>query len=123
MPERLVSLGYGRPANTLALALLVLGICTDNKKDPLALDDLALITDFFDGSSYFHRVQLFIAMNNSPLRQIVRTHFECHFVSRKETDIVNAHATRDVRQNLMTIVQTDTKCGTWQCLQDLPFDA
>jgi hypothetical protein len=38
----------------LALALLVLRNDADNPHNSVALDDLALVADFLDASSYFH---------------------------------------------------------------------
>jgi hypothetical protein len=38
----------------LTLTLLVASVAADDPDDTLALDDLALGADWFDGSSYFH---------------------------------------------------------------------
>jgi hypothetical protein len=39
---------------SLALALLVLGVCADHHDFALAFDDLAFFADRFYGRSYFH---------------------------------------------------------------------
>ncbi len=41
-------------SETLALALFVFWISADNEQDSFSLNDLALSTNFFDGSSHFH---------------------------------------------------------------------
>lgn len=68
-------------------------------------------------------VRLFIAVNYSPLGQIIRTHFERYLVSREETNVVDSHATRDMGQNFMTVIEPYTKSRARQGLQDLSFDA
>ena len=35
---------------------------------------------------------------------------------------MDAHATRNMSQNFMTVVETDAKGGAGQCFQNFPFD-
>lgn len=100
----------------LALTLLMLWIGTDNKKDALSLHNFALITDFFDGSSYFHILAgsflaywLFIAEHDSSLGKVVGTHFQRHAITWQQPDVVYAHATGNMSQNLVTVIETNTK--------------
>lgn len=34
---------------------------------------------------------------------------------------MDSHATRNMGENFMTIIETDTESGAWQCLQNLPL--
>jgi hypothetical protein len=39
-----------------SLLLLMLGVRADHPHDPLAADDLAILTDSFNAASYFHNI-------------------------------------------------------------------
>ena len=46
----------------LALALLMLGVLTDDHDLPLALDDLALLTHLLNRRTYFHSIITFLSV-------------------------------------------------------------
>ena len=49
-------------ARALALALLVLGVLTDDHDLPLALDDFALLTHLLNRRTYFHSIITFLSV-------------------------------------------------------------
>ena len=107
----------------LSLALLKAGVLfVNNKQLALSLHDLAINAAFFNGSSNFHclffiwflltafsflrsafSVKLFIPENDPTPAQIIRTHFNPHFVTRQYPDVVHPHFSRDGGQYFVTV--------------------
>jgi hypothetical protein len=95
----------------LSLALFEAGILlVDDKQLAFSLHDLAINAAFFNGSSNFHCLffylvpasafrishpafsfKLFITENDPSPAQIVRTHFNPHFITRQNPDVVHPH--------------------------------
>lgn len=71
-------------------------------------------------SSYLWK-NLFIAQNNPPLGQIIRTHLKRYAIPWQQADIVDAHPAGNMGEDFMSIIETDAKGGARQCLYDFPF--
>ena len=96
----------------LALALLVLGVLADDANDPLAVDDLAFVTDWFYGGTDFHfryfpsefrawcwavrlprSSGLLVAVDDAAAVQVVWAEFDGDAISGKNANEVLAHTT------------------------------
>src|SRR5580704_1607465 len=130
----------------LALPLFVFRVYADHPHHTLAVDDLALVTDLLYRCSYFHKLQTlfpclrsfaslrmtptgsrfaharlaasFITVNNSSAIQIVGRKLYRDFVAGKNADKVLAHFARDMRQNLVLVLQFHLEHGIRQRFQD-----
>jgi hypothetical protein len=102
----------------LTLTLFVSRVCTDHSHDAFAANDLAILTNTFYRTSYFHKYHLFswltfkteihhklqlIPQHDSAPVQIIRRHFNNYRVSGKNTNKVHSHFTGNMRQNLVTV--------------------
>ena len=85
------------------LSLLLLKarvLFVDHIQPALSSYDLAISAAFFDRSSYLHFAcftyylllsTLFIPENYPAPAQVIWTHFNTHFITRQNTDIMHAH--------------------------------
>ena len=89
----------------------MLRVHTDHAYDAFSVNDFALVTNLFNGSSNLHNVSpiLFIPIHNPAARQIVRRKLDGDLVSRKNSNEVLSHFSRDVRQHLVLVFQLDAK--------------
>lgn len=60
-------------------------------------------------------------LDDPAFRKIVRAQFDDDAVAREKTDIVDAHLSGDMTENLMAIVELDAKCRTWKRLEHFPL--
>ena len=82
----------------LFLSLLVLGIRADHAYDTLAVNHLALIANLSDGSPDFHvQYRLLVTIRNAPTVEIVGRQLNQNSITRKNSDEVLTHLSRDMR--------------------------
>ena len=87
-------------------------IHADHPNHTITVNDLALVTDFFDRSPDFHfAVILFVAVDDSAPAQIIRRKFDRDLVSRKDPNEILSHFSRDVGQDHVFAFQFDTEHG------------
>ena len=81
----------------------MLWISADDSHHALAVNHLALITNFFDGRTYLHWTLSisFIPVSYTAAIQIVGRQLNQHSITRKNSDEVFPHLARDVRQHLV----------------------
>ena len=83
------------------------------------MDDLALVTNLLYRCPYFHNLlPLFVAVNDPAPGQIVRTELNRHPVARENANEILPHASRNMSQNLMLVLQLDFEHRVWQRLYD-----
>ena len=61
---------------------------------------------------------LLISKRYSSFCQIIGRHFQSHFVSWQNPDVVHPHLTRNMRQHFVAILQLHPEHGVGQCLLD-----
>ena len=73
----------------------MLGVVADNAHHALAVNHLALVTNFFDGRTYLHYTLsiLFIPVSYATAIQIVGRQLNQHSITRKNSDEMLAHFT------------------------------
>ena len=64
----------------LALALLVLGVLTDDHDLPLALDDFAFLTHLLNRRTYFHSIITFLSVRIVSLSMATGIYFDRHVI-------------------------------------------
>jgi hypothetical protein len=97
----------------LSLPLFMLRIDANHSHHALAVNDFALVTHLFYGSTDFH-------LSNSAPVQIVWGQLDQHSITRKNPNKMLAHLSRNMRQHLMLgILQLNSKHSVRQSLKDL----
>ena len=93
---------FGLTLTSLELRVLLV----DHIEATLTTYDLAVGSALLQGCSCLHILNdvLFVSEYDSAFRQIVRTHFHFHSVTRKNLDVVHTHLSRDVSGNGMTVL-------------------
>ena len=87
-----------------------------------ALHDLAILTTLLDGCFNFHSVKfLFVSERYSSFCQIIRGHFDPHFVSGQDPDIMHTHLARDVGDDHVAVVELDAEHRVGQGLDNGTF--
>src|SRR5712671_2290364 len=117
-----------RPKAVSALALFVFRVDADHPHHTLAVDDLALVTNFLYRCSYFHKPafscplsfftafskNLFVAIHNPAAIQIVRRKLDRDLIARKDTNEILAHLAGHMRQHLVLVLQFHAEHGVRQ---------
>ena len=110
-----------------ALALLVTGVLADHAHAAMAADDLALLADFLDARSDLHgdvlsRDFLLVAIRDATSGEVVGSQFHLHLVAGQDADVVHAHLSGDVREDLVTRIDLDAELGVGEGLYDRAFE-
>jgi hypothetical protein len=83
----------------------VLGIRADHAHYAFAVNHLALIANFSDGSPNFHvQYRLLITICNAPTVEIVGRQLNQNSITRKNSNEMLAHLSRNMSEHLMLIV-------------------
>ena len=102
----------------------MLGVRANHAHDSLAVNHLALIANFPDGSPNLHfDYRLLVTIRDTPAVEIVGRQLNQNPITRKNSDEMLAHLSRNVRQHLMLIfLKLDPKHSVGQSLEDLGHD-
>lgn len=102
----------------------MLRIRADHTHHTLAVNHLALVANFPNGSPNFHVPNpLLVPIRNASTVEIIGRQLNQNSITRKNSDEVFAHLSRDMRQHLMLIVfKLHPKHRVWQSLEDLGHD-
>jgi hypothetical protein len=102
----------------------MLGIRADHTHHALAVNDLALVANFPNGSPNFHvQYRLLVTIRNAPTVEIVGRQLNQNSITRKNSDEMLAHLSRNMRQHLMLIVfKLYSEHRIRQSLEDLGHD-
>ncbi len=65
--------------------------------------------------------RLFMPVGNSTFGKVVGGQLDRHFVTREDTDIMLAHASRDMTQKFVLIFKLHTKHGVGKVFQNRPL--
>ena len=94
-------------------------IDADHSNHSIAVNDLALVTDFFYRSPDFHwPPSLFVTIDNSAPGEVVRREFDGNLVSGEYPNKILSHFPGNVSQHHMFAFQFDPEHGIRQRLKD-----
>ena len=62
----------------------------------------------------------FQPLDNPSLGKVVRAHLDGNAIPWQQADIMDAHFSGDMSENLMTVVESDTKSRTWKRFSHFP---
>jgi hypothetical protein len=95
---------------------------------PFAANNLAISASFLDGCSYFHVfilisiylkfTGLFIPEGDPGLCQIVWTHFQLHFITWQNFDVVHPHFTGNMCCHNVSVFKFNPEHGVAQCFNN-----
>jgi hypothetical protein len=113
--------------NQLSLPLFMFRVDANHSHHAFAVNDLALVTHFLDRRPHFHLINLesffakplFVTVSNSSAIKVVRRELYEHSITRKDSNEMLAHLSRNMRQHLMlSLFQRDPKHSVRQGLKD-----
>jgi hypothetical protein len=102
----------------------MLGVRADHTHHTLAVNHLALVANFPNGSPNFHvQYRLLVTIRDAPTVEIIGRQLNQNSITRKNSDEVLSHLSRDMREHLMLIVfKLDPKHCVRKSLEDLGHD-
>src|SRR5436305_13875627 len=86
----------------LPLPLLVTRVRADDLNAPVAADHLAVVAHLLDARSYFH-LCLLVAIGDAATGEVVRRQLHLDAVTGQDADVVHAHLSGDVREDLVAV--------------------
>src|SRR5438105_2476657 len=104
----------------LPLPLLVTRVRADDLDAPVAADHLAVVAHLLDARTYFH-VCLLVAIGDSAAGEVVRRQLHLDAIPGQDADVVHAHLSGDVSEDLVSIVELHAKHRVGERFGDLPF--
>jgi hypothetical protein len=107
-------------------------IGADDHHVAMTADDLALLADRLNAGTDLHArpawVELFtdlsllVSIGDPTSGEVVRGEFNLYLVARKDADVVHAHLSGNMGQNLVAVFELDPKHGVWEGLGDRAFE-
>jgi len=90
----------------------VSGIFTDDHHVAVATDDLALLTDFFHAGADLHGLLTSTSLESvgdTTTGEVVGGELDLDLVAGKDADVVHAHLSTDMCQNLVPVIELHAK--------------
>ena len=68
-----------------------------------------------DGRTFNASLLLLVSVGDATTGQVVRSEFDLHLVAREDTDVVHAHLSGNVGQDLVSVLEFDSeyRVGQW----------
>lgn len=119
---------------SLPLSLLVFFYGTNHIELAPSFHHFAVGAYFFDRRSHFHNDTFkntvihsyhlsLESLNNSSAIQVVWTHLKNHAIPRQETNIIDPHPPRNVREHFVPVLQSNSKRRARKRFDHFSFDA